>query len=102
MVAAFVLVVGVLATAGAVAGSARDARRARAVEGAAEVLAARVTTWRAAPCAEAAGEQATPGWRERWQVRAAGGLGVLTDTVVATGGALEPRVGVVAVARCGP
>ena len=102
VVAAFVLVVGVLATVGMVAGSARDARRARVVEAAAGVLAERVGRWRGAPCVPGVGEQVTAEWRERWQVRAADGVGVLADTVVATGGALEPRVGVVAVAGCGP
>jgi Tfp pilus assembly protein PilV len=102
VVAALVLVVGVLATAGAVAGSARDARRARVVEAGAAVLAERVSRWRAAPCAAGAGERVGPGWRERWQVSTARGLGVLADTVEAAGGVGEPRVGVVAVAGCGP
>lgn len=102
LIAALVLVVGVLATVGMVAGSARDARRARRVEDGAAMLAERVARWRAAPCVTGAGEQVTVGWRERWQVRAAGGLGVLADTVVATGGLAEPRMGVVAVAGCAP
>lgn len=105
--AVLVLVVGVLATAGSVAASVREARRARAVDAAAEQLAARVARWRRAPCAADAGDRtlgAGP-WgvgREWWAVRAGGGVGVLADTVRLGAGSIAPRVGVVAVAGCGP
>lgn len=100
--AALVLVVGVLATAGSVAGAVRDARRARAVDAAGELIADRVARWRAAPCAGAAGERTVGAARERWQVRAADGVGVLTDTVAMGTDPVAARVGVVAVAGCGP
>ena len=105
--AALVLVVGVLATAGSMAASVREAQRARAADAAAELLAARVVAWRRAPCVAESGERvlgAGP-WgagREWWTVRVAGGVGVLADTVRAGARPLAPRVGVVAVAGCGP
>jgi Tfp pilus assembly protein PilV len=105
VVAALVLSVGVLATVGLVAGATRDAGRARSLEGAAEVAAERVARWRGAPCAEAAGERAVGALRERWRVTVAGGAAVLADTVEVPEGAARggtARVGVVALAGCGP
>jgi len=102
VVAAFVLAVGVLATVGTVAGASRDVGRARAVDAATELLGERVARWQASPCTATGGERVVGALRERWQVDVAGGLAVLADTVTSAAGLSAPRVGVVAVAGCGP
>lgn len=102
VVAAFVLAVGVLATASVVAGASRDVGRARAVDSATELVSERVARWQASPCTVADGERVVGALRERWQVEVVGGLAVLADTVTSAAGLPVPRVGVVAVAGCGP
>lgn len=102
LVAAFVLAVGVLATAGTVAGASRDVGRARAVDAATELVSERLVRWQASPCVAAGGERVVGPLRERWRVEIAGGLALLADTVTSAAALPTPRVGVVAIAGCGP
>lgn len=94
------LVVGVLALLGVVAGAVRDLGRARAADAAGELLGERAAAWRGAPCVAGAGERTVGALRERWRVDVAGGLAVFADSVTSAHGLVAPRVGVVAVAGC--
>jgi hypothetical protein len=103
VVAAAVLAVGVLATAGLAAVATRDAGHARAADAALVLVRDRVAAWQGAPCAAGAGTHAEGALRERWRVEAADGLAVLADTVTwGAGAGAASRVGVVAVVGCAP
>jgi hypothetical protein len=105
VVAAAVLAVGVLATAGLAAVATRDLGRARAADAALALVRDRVAAWQEAACAAGGGTHAEGALRERWRVEVADGLAVLADTVTwgaGAGAGAVSRVGVVAVAGCAP
>ena len=101
LVAAVVLSVGVLATAGAIGGAVRQEGAGALRRRAGALLAERAERVRSAPCAADGGARTVDGLVERWRADLSDGTLVLRDSVLLPG----PRRGAVAlvvVRECAP